>query len=485
MLQAKTHKQTETNDDEERNWEELKPHWLELFFDLMFVAAIVHISTEVADAYEDGQLMFIYSVYPQFGLLVLCWLEQVLYHSRFRMTQTADGFLRFVYMGFVLWMGLSIGDSTSQITQKLFLVSYCFTKLIMSIMFAKTFFIPRARNHSIYMLIENIVSIIAVVLIGFLVNVSENEYDSKFWVWMIIYWALFVYSWFHMVVLVYLRWIRELGINIPINVPHIAERMGAFVLIILGETIISIMVQHVEAKTDELVRAYTVTMSFFVIVYCIGKLYFQCQPTEHELHHHKKSHAMSTSIWRARLYKWFHILLFFGLLGLGLGSKITVHELSNYQPDDAVLVFMPGISCIVICICINVIRLSHPFNYDKEHSYLVAGVWLLRLFCIIVMFGVLFLWKVVNHFVILMVYVLCFIIQIFADFEARTRLIITKKIEKKESRQFHNSANALSKAVPSKRTTHHNSNGSNAEQEDEKHDRTGTGTVSLSFIGAF
>merc|ERR1719410_243656 len=102
---------------------------------------------------------------------------------------------------------------------------------------------------------------------------------------MVIYWALFVYSWFHMVVLVYAKGIRVLGINIPINVPHIAERMGAFVLILLGETIISIMAQHVESsKEEELVTAYAVTMSFFVIVYCIGKLYFQCQPTEHELH---------------------------------------------------------------------------------------------------------------------------------------------------------------------------------------------------------
>merc|ERR1719410_2939284 len=97
------------------------------------------------------------------------------------------------------------------------------------------------------------------------------------------------------------------------------------------------------------------------------------------------------------------------------------------------LVLMPGIACIVICVCINVIRLTHPFNYDKEHCGLVAGVWFLRIFCLCVMFGMLFMWKMVNHFVILAVYVLCFIIQIFADFEARTRLIVEKKMEKQES----------------------------------------------------
>ena len=67
----------ETDDDEERNWEELKPHWFELFFDLMFVAAIVHISSEVAYAYYYDEYIFIVTVFPQFGLLILCWLEQV------------------------------------------------------------------------------------------------------------------------------------------------------------------------------------------------------------------------------------------------------------------------------------------------------------------------------------------------------------------------------------------------------------------------
>merc|ERR1712218_28990 len=156
------------------------------------------------------------------------------------------------------------------------------------------------------------------------------------------------------------------------------------------------------------------------------------QPTEHELHHHKKSHAMSSSIWRARVYKWFHILLFFGLLGLGLGSKITVYQLSYYKPAPF-YVFMPGLSCIVICTCINVIRLTHPFDYDGNRWYLVSGVWVLRFMCLVIMFGILFAWNTVNHYVILAIYVLCFIIQIFADFEARTRLIVEKKMEKQES----------------------------------------------------
>merc|ERR1719229_682906 len=115
------------------------------------------------------------------------------------------------------------------------------------------------------------------------------------------------------------------------------------------------MVQHIDATRNGIITAYSVTISMFIIVYCIGKLYFGSQPSEYELHHHTKSHAMSTSVWRARIYKWFHILLFFGLLGLGLGSKITIHELPDYDGEKSVYVFLPGISCVIICICINII----------------------------------------------------------------------------------------------------------------------------------
>ena len=204
------------------------------------------------------------------------------------MTQTIDGFFRFFYMALVLMMGLSIGRTTNQTTQKLFLLSYMFTKLIMMLMFIKAAMIPRAKNHSIYMMVENVISIIVVVFIEIFVNVPANVYKERQWVWTVIYVILFIYSWFYMVVLVYAKCIRDLGVNIPINVPHIAERMGAFVLIILGETIISIMIQHVESTRDGIITAYTVTMSFFLIVYCIGKLYFESQPTEYELHHHRK-----------------------------------------------------------------------------------------------------------------------------------------------------------------------------------------------------
>merc|ERR1712154_385947 len=66
-----------------------------------------------------------------------------------------------------------------------------------------------------------------------------------------------------------------------------------------------------------------------------------------------------------------------------------------------------------------------------------VGVWVLRVCCILLMIGILFTWNTVNHGFILAIYVFCFIVQIIADFEARTRLIITKTVQKSKSLNFY------------------------------------------------
>jgi len=237
-------------------------------------------------------------------------------------------------------------------------------------------------------------------------------------------------------------------------VPHIAERMGAFVLIILGETIISIMIGHVEATPNGYLTAFLVTFGFYVICYCIGKLYFDSQPSEHEIHHHRAVHALSTSMWRARIWKWLNIILYFALLGLGLGSKITIHALHyEYDHEEPWFVFLPGMSCVVICICINCIRWTHPFDYEQEDldQKLVIVVWIMRVLVVAVMFMVMFAYKTVHHGWILGIYVVCFIFQVVIDFEAKTRLRKEGKFEKAQSANYYKSP----KARPSKKGGFH------------------------------
>lgn len=113
-------------------------------------------------------------------------------------------------------------------------------------------------------------------------------------------------------------------IAIPLNVPHISERYGLFVMIILGEALISVMTQETgknltEIPDDgewyeaELIRIIFYLM-IFILTYYIGKLYFNCQPSEEAIMEDLEGHALRTSKNMARLYIHSHHVLFIALL---------------------------------------------------------------------------------------------------------------------------------------------------------------------------
>ena len=67
----------------------------------------------------------------------------------------------------------------------------------------------------------------------------------------------------------------------------------------------------------------------FVMTYFISRLYYDCQPPEEEIILGEENHALRKSVTTALFYVYSHQLLFFGLLGLGMGIKITASNLQS------------------------------------------------------------------------------------------------------------------------------------------------------------
>eukprot|EP01084_Bolivina_argentea_P140684 247271_1 len=88
----------------------------------------------------------------------------------------------------------------------------------------------------------------------------------------------------------------ELIFALAIHVSHIAERFGLFVMLILGEAIISIMTSHIGAFNISSVIQIIFTILTFILCFFIGRLYFDCQPNEHCIMHKSNNHALKTNI---------------------------------------------------------------------------------------------------------------------------------------------------------------------------------------------
>merc|ERR1719474_172071 len=232
--------------------DELRANWVELFFDLIYVACIVHLSSEVAysipEVSEDSHrrlasdscsdqwdYAYIPTAFAQFLLLWNGWRYCVEYTTHFVMNQQLDHFLRLLFMICILIMGIFIKDDSSY--HSYFLGAYESMQLVHIARYAKVFLIPRGRNKAIFEIVTSLVIMVTInIVLATVRDACAMEYFA-------IYSAIWVYEYFVM----QLGWVIgkcldiEPSTAIPINVPHLSERYGLFIMLILGESIISVV----------------------------------------------------------------------------------------------------------------------------------------------------------------------------------------------------------------------------------------------------
>eukprot|EP01084_Bolivina_argentea_P020139 37473_1 len=158
--------------------EELRAEWIDILFDLIFVACVVHISVEAVysipskghsavnynEHCDSGRYDFVMTCFAQFGILSLFWMEQTMLETHFIFNQRMDLVLEVIYFGFVLSTGLFIdNDETFHIA---FQLSYMCVRIISCLYYFKTYLIPRAKLYSIWHLIVNTIVIILLIIIS-------------------------------------------------------------------------------------------------------------------------------------------------------------------------------------------------------------------------------------------------------------------------------------------------------------------------------
>jgi len=462
---------------------ELKADWSELFFDLIYVACIVHISAEasysvktdsrrrmMADLpfdcpdladyhrrlgsddyssssngycyYNQGDYDYIVTAFSQFGLMVKAWESMVSYTSYFVMNQRMDEFFRVIFMICVVCMGIFVHDDPDYCYS--FLIAYAFLHAASILRYIKVWMIPRARKKGLYEIIKSMIIIVAIIIVtqvGQAVNTEDKEWCAMEYFG--IFFGILVFE--EISRLLMLTVINgPMSMNLPLNVPHFSERNGLFVTLILGEAIIASMLAELDGdngfsmqETIEFSGAppdiivLFLLLASFVMTYFISRLYYDCQPPEEEIIKGEGNHAMRRSVKSALLYVYSHMILFFGLLGLGMGIKITA---SNLQSDDprALDVMLPGWSIAAIVIALFMIRWAHPFS--SENKQRIRVIWVVRIVSLLVMLVCPIFHDIANQGALFLVYVFCTWLLLFLDFEGQERIAEEKQHLKDQRR---------------------------------------------------
>ncbi len=197
--------------------------WLELFYDLVFVAAVAMMGTRlVHDVSWTGVLSYL----AYFALVWWLWASHTFYADRYDTDDLIYRFLAGAQMVAVavIAVSLSLGEAGS--TQG-FALGYAGARLVLLLLYA------RAYRH-----VAGTRDLVRGYLIGFgassllwMISIAVPE-PARFWLWGIAF----------AVDLATPYAVRKIQAEAPLDVSHLPERFGLFTILVLGEAIVAVTV---------------------------------------------------------------------------------------------------------------------------------------------------------------------------------------------------------------------------------------------------
>lgn len=202
--------------------EAAKPTWLELFYDLVFVAVFIQIGDQLS--HDLGASGFI-KVLVLFAPLWWVWANVAWYMNRFDVDDVVHRLLLLVQLFFIAWMGLSVPDAFGAASTQ-FVVCYIGFRATMIAMYARALRYEPAQRELLMRHITHFHLPGALLWTGSLLLPAE----WRPWVWV----ATFLWEAYSAMAPRFLALLRRF----PVHIHHLIERFGTLIILVLGETFI-------------------------------------------------------------------------------------------------------------------------------------------------------------------------------------------------------------------------------------------------------
>jgi low temperature requirement protein LtrA len=287
--------------------------WTELFFDLVFVAAIAELGSVLRD---DASLDGILRMAALFVPVWWVWIGYTLYADRF---DSDDAVFRGLMFAGMLGSGaLAINvHYVAEGSSAGFALSYVAVRIVLLLLY------DRARRH-----VPQARPLVVRYMRGFSVSVAlwlislAFQGAARYAIW-----ALAMTIDIGTPVTMPARIFRLL----PIHQSHLPERFGLFILIVLGETVVS--VTAASAGIDWTLSAAIVAGCAFAAVTCLWWIYFDLLDL---------AAIRGASFYTFQVYFYGHLPLLIGLTGVGAGTKLAIAAATGDSLDAGVRATLLG-----------------------------------------------------------------------------------------------------------------------------------------------
>jgi low temperature requirement protein LtrA len=278
-----------------------KVTWLELFFDLVFVAAVAQVAAPLGAEYTvEGLIRFA----MLFVLIWWAWLGSSVFATRFDAGDVVQRLVTLVQMFGVAVMAANATEALDSRSSAGFAAAYALMRVVLVVQYARARRIVRARSLATrYMAGHGLAAVLWLAS-------AFTPPPLRFGLWAV---ALVIDLGTPWVALAH-------SAELPPDASHLPERFGLFTLILLGESVVAVM-RGMESQEEWTASAALSAFLGMTLAFAVWWWYFERAKAASEQHVGSHQEAVRFHIW-----SYAHLPLYLGIAMAGVGVERIVHH---------------------------------------------------------------------------------------------------------------------------------------------------------------
>jgi low temperature requirement protein LtrA len=299
---------------------ERKVTWLELFFDLVFVAAVAQVAEPLREHYTlDGLVRFV----PLFLLVWWAWTGRALFATRFDSDDWIQRMLTLFEMFAVAVMAANGRESLDSRSSAGFAAAYAAVRIILLVHYWRASGIREARQLTIaYVIGHGLAATLWLASSLLLPGPRLATWAVAFLIDLATPWVAVNHS-----------------VRTPPHPAHLPERFGLFTLILLGESLVAVM-RGIESQDTWSVEPASTALLGMASLFAIWWWYFDRARAAGEHHVRTRRDAVRLHVWS---YAHFPLYLGIVIAGVGIQRLVGLGLEGSWSREDQSLWLITGI----------------------------------------------------------------------------------------------------------------------------------------------
>jgi len=311
--------------------------WMELFFDLIFVAAIAQVSSPLSTDYSMPQLLR-YAL--MFVLIWSAWCGHTFYCTRFDTDDLIQRIATVVQCFIAAVMAANAKDALDSRSSAGFGAAYAGLRIVLVLQYLRVRRIPATRK------LANRYAAGYSIAAAIWIASALTPAPVRFWLWAAGLLLDFATPFFAM----------HEARRTPPHGGHLPERFGLFVVIVLGEFVAAVM-RGIESQEYWSVTAAGTAIASMAFGFVLAAWYFEGAQAANERHVRSTADEVKFQIWS---YAHLPLCLAIGAAGVGFEHAIALSMDERWTGADAAVLAMLVAIAMTALITLGAVSIPWP-----------------------------------------------------------------------------------------------------------------------------